>query len=72
VQAQQKLTNKETKYLNYLPLPLSQYPAIIQQGVIIAPQSSPQYKRAERFMQYLLSQTSQQALLELGYTGVQP
>lgn len=72
VQARQKLTNKETKYLNYLPLPVSQYPAIIQQGAIIAPQTSPQYKSAERFMQYLLSQQSQQALTELGYMSVQP
>jgi len=56
---------QDQKYLDYTVLPTNQYPDIIQQGVIIS--STKKHASAKQLMQFLMTEATQQQLIELGY-----
>ncbi|MBQ4832265.1 molybdate ABC transporter substrate-binding protein [Pseudoalteromonas sp. MMG010] len=62
ISAYEKTNNN--KYKEYQLLDEKKYPAILQQGVIL---NSANQQAAQQFMDFLMSESSQQSLVKLGY-----
>jgi molybdate transport system substrate-binding protein len=54
----------KSKYLAYTRVPAQHYPPILQQGVVL---KSANMAPAKRFMAFLMADSTQQKLIELGY-----
>ena len=57
--------SQDPQYLSYKLIPPSEYPEIIQQGVII--KSSKKLATAQKLMDFLMTSSTQLKLVELGY-----